>query len=793
MGVEMRLDIDADDAASPKIDKLNAKIGSLGAGGPGKIEALNASLATLGTKSDDVSGKIKSATSSMASNFANLHFAVTDAMVVMQKAFEAVERFANYAEVKEQLNLMAGQFGIAGDAIVASMKRITGGQFSIEQATSSAAAALKNSLTPAQIEGLSQAAVTFNDIADVSVPEAFNRLAEAVQKGSAKAAQAIVGKDGLGDAMKDLAKGADDAGKSGVLYDAIMAKVAEQSRVTGTATKSLGDNIDKLKATLQNITLYAAGATVAVLYSVTGVFTAAAAAATRTASAVMGLYSSYQLLQGKFKDAQDSIQISKDLWGSASELSAKADQYAVLATSVFDTDEAVKSLQKTAAKKFSLGDDSTADESVDASAWMKTLRKKADAIAAANKKIAADREKQDALYLSTQQALAKMDLETWAQAAADRLEIEQNKNANLNQGNEADISWIRRTEAAQKKSIGALAAEITKWGDTYKSLDAKHEAVMDRIKAREKDYAATVDAIGKSISSVNDLISNLGSANFSDAEKKIAARVKIEKDLAEAEKIVNPESRIAALGKIAEVVAKADATLTQAEINEAKRSKNETISAAAYEADVVKARDAAQVQLDALVAIKGKMEAAKGEANAAELAASVVEEKKAAGIAAAMKAAVGEIDTLKTKSDALILTIKDKYPFNVEVDEALENLKKVRDEIEAMRQLLKKDAEFNVNAFLTASPTLPFSVGVEGMAKRLQSLPTVGKFNVIAGGASGRSGGTSSTTTNTTNSATLNASIAAGGGASAKKIDRDMAALWKSNRSALKRAMGGGR
>jgi hypothetical protein len=331
---EMKIHITANDTASSVIDSVKNKIDGMDAG-------------------------VKSATANIATNFANLHFAIVDAMELAGKALEAVERYAGYAEVKEQLNLMAGQYNTTADAIVASMKKVSEGQFSIEQATKSAASALKNSLTPEQIIGLTEAAKAFNDVAGVSVPEAFDRLADAVQKGSAKAAVSIVGKEGLGDAMKALAKGADDAGKSGALYEAIMAKTATQMKATGGATQTLGDNIDKLKASWSDLTLKFSGVAVAAMYGIASIFTATAAAATRLASGITAAYSALQVLKLDFSGAKETLQSSKDMWGSADELSKKADEYMKLAGEVTKTATATKALAESESKLSSTSESSS--------------------------------------------------------------------------------------------------------------------------------------------------------------------------------------------------------------------------------------------------------------------------------------------------------------------------------------------------------------------------------------------------------------------------------------------------
>lgn len=214
------------------------------------LDKASAVISAVQDKFTAFGGKVKGAIATVAENFTALHFAVTDAVALMMKAFETVEKYVGFLELREQLNLLAGKFGTTADAIVASMKKVTQGQFSIEEATKAAAAALKNSLTPEMILGLAEAAATFNDIAGVSVPEAFNRLAEAVQLGSAKAAQAIVGKEGLGDALDKLGEKATDAERSTALYDAIMAKAAVTSKVLGDAQFTLGDQIDAAKASV---------------------------------------------------------------------------------------------------------------------------------------------------------------------------------------------------------------------------------------------------------------------------------------------------------------------------------------------------------------------------------------------------------------------------------------------------------------------------------------------------------------------------------------------------------------
>jgi hypothetical protein len=321
MSAEMKIVISADDKAS-------------------------AVIKSIGSGFDGLKAKISSAFDSLKTNFTNLHFIVTDIIGLLDKAFAAIERYAGFAEVKEQLNLMAGQFGMTGTAIVQAMKEVSAGQFSIEQATKAAASALKNSLTPEQIIGLTQAAAAFNDVAGVSIPEAFERLADAVQKGSARAAISIVGKAGLGDAMRELGSGVDDAANSGAIYEAIMAKTAAQTALTAGATQSLGDSIDKAKAQWSDFTLKISQFATTGAYGVAGVFYALAAALTRVAAAATSAFSALQSLSFDFKGAAASMQVAKDLWASATDLSAQADGFMKLAGAVGSVDKVAKTSEK---------------------------------------------------------------------------------------------------------------------------------------------------------------------------------------------------------------------------------------------------------------------------------------------------------------------------------------------------------------------------------------------------------------------------------------------------------------
>lgn len=437
MAVEMRLDITADTAgASANVDVLNTKIRSLG-----------------------------DAATSIVGNFASLHFIFSDTMQVAEKAFESIERYAGFAEVKEQLNLMAAQYNTTGDAIVGTMKRITDGQMSLEQASHSAASALKNSLTPQQIEGLAEAAKTFNDIAGMSVPETFDRLAEAVQRGSARAAQSIVGKDGLGDAMKSLAAGADDASKSTELYEAIMAKTHEQSTRLAGSTQSLDDHIQALKAKWSDLTLYLAQNAVKVIYGMTGLFDSLAATATRAAAGVVALQAGVQLLTFQGKAAKETMGDAKDLWGSANELARKSEQYFLLAASVGAVDEQQKKLGDT----------------------VKSTRTDAD----------------DKLYEKTRLEMAKMAEEGYKRDADARRRYRQQLAAEeMNQLQKSMEAWntyltnleseYRATYELLKQETLDLAKIEKDAADQYQGYITLRRGLTDQLLTGEKKYQADV-------------------------------------------------------------------------------------------------------------------------------------------------------------------------------------------------------------------------------------------------------------------------------------------------------------
>lgn len=261
-------------------------------------------------------------------------------------AMQAVERWAGYAEIREQLNQLAGQYGTTGRNIVESIREITGGQLSLEQSTAASLSALKNSLNPEMIAGIARAAVAFNDAAGTSAAQAFEQLAEGISKGNARAVASIVGKGGIGDAMKDLSESATDAEKSQALFNAVMAKTAVQVKLTAGAVQSLDDSIARSKADWANFTLLLSQFATTGAYGIAGVFTGLAAAMTRVAAAATAAYASLQVLSLDFKGAEASGQAAKDLWGSAGELSAKADQYMKLAASVGDVDKATSALSK---------------------------------------------------------------------------------------------------------------------------------------------------------------------------------------------------------------------------------------------------------------------------------------------------------------------------------------------------------------------------------------------------------------------------------------------------------------
>lgn len=448
MAAKMEVILSAEDKASANIDHVKNKIDGI----------------------DSAGGGFKN----LAANFASLHFAITDAAQLIGKAFESIERYANFAEVKEQLNLMAGQFGTTGDAIVASMKKVSEGQFSVEQATSAAAAALKNSLTPEQITGLTQAALAFNDVAGVSVPEAFEKLADAVQRGSAKTAIAIIGKDGLGDAMKGLAKSTDDAGKSGALYEAIMAKTATHMKTTAGATQSLGDNIDKLKASWSDLTLKISGIAVTALYGVIGVFYGAAAAATRMAAGIMAGVVAIKTLSLNFEGAKESAQVTKDLWGSAGELSAKADDYMKLAAAVQRTDAAAKTYAKTQEK---IESGSTVDSGIIDG---KNLGKESAA-----------QEKKVLLVVNSTEATSKIAaLNTSAEMLAKTIT--------------GPIIFGLSTEVA----LSTLAAMFSATGDVVKEIEKRHAFRFDEEPALQniKRISDAVDMLYRKLTDTNYML-----------------------------------------------------------------------------------------------------------------------------------------------------------------------------------------------------------------------------------------------------------------------------------------------
>lgn len=343
-------------------------------------------------------------------------------------------------------------------------------------------------------------------------------------------------------------------------------------------------------------------------------------------------------------------------------------------------------------------------------------------------------------------------------------------------------------KAAVKESIKTIEGEIKKWSDQYDKLGTKHQDIIDKMKKTEDEYKDSVKSIKESIAAVDEAIGAVVEANFTDEEKYFATKIKLEKQLAEAEALAEPEDKSKALAAYAVALAKFDTAITQSEINAALRSKSDEISAAAAEASVVKEADAKQALLEAMQDVRKKIDIENAKVSEAFNETSLKQKQELESIVTAMKSAKTEIATLQTQIDNMAAALEEDKEYNLDAKDAIKELKKLEKEIERINKLIEEGAEYNITATTTSSPKRAFTEGIEYMTKKLESLPTSGEYNIQASVA-GSSGSGSSTTTNNSSALTLNVTVSGSGTVSAKKLDKELAALVKSKKSELRKEM----
>ncbi len=305
--------------------------------------SMGASFETVATSTTGAYSTIASSAEKIKTNWKAVVAAIAAAGAAIQTTVAAIERFAGYAEVKEQLNQLSAQFGTTGDSIIADIKRISEGRIGIEEATQATLAGLKNKLDPGQVKELAAAAVAFNTAAGVSAAEAFERLMKGVAAGNARAVASIIGKEGVTEALKGLSGNSE---KVAALMKVINDRTVEHQNLTKNSVQTLSNSIEKTKKDWQDFTLKMSGYAASGAYAVAAIFNAVAASLSRVAAGAVAAYAGLQTLSLNFSGAKESWQTAKDLYGSANELSKQASDYMAMAKRVGEADKLIEKQKK---------------------------------------------------------------------------------------------------------------------------------------------------------------------------------------------------------------------------------------------------------------------------------------------------------------------------------------------------------------------------------------------------------------------------------------------------------------
>lgn len=227
-----------------------------------QIEAVKAGTQGAGVQTQKLESTIGSAVATMKAHWLALSVAVVGAGFAASKAWDFVTSAAKFEEQFAALDNLASKYGTTAKIITDNLQAIAKGQISLRDATVIAAEGLLKGLSPEQLGGLVNIARRIIDVTGTSIPEAMERMVQAMISGRDIQLKLLGVNVDLGDTFK---KYGDELTITERLQIATNAVLADGDRIMRDLGADVDSNVDKMarlnvswenfKHTLQEVAL----------------------------------------------------------------------------------------------------------------------------------------------------------------------------------------------------------------------------------------------------------------------------------------------------------------------------------------------------------------------------------------------------------------------------------------------------------------------------------------------------------------------------------------------------------
>ena len=284
-----------------------------------------------------MTGKIKSAFSSLKEHWLGVTAGIAAAWLAVSKAWSLADMAAQFAEQKESLNALAGQYNTTADSIISGIQQASKGMISIADAAAIAGDAMLKHLKPDQVIALAGAAETLSNVTGDKVATSFKSMTEAIALGRSRGIEAAVGIIDLEAKYGDLTKTMSEAEKAQAMYGMVMERVAGIQATLGESTDSVSDKMEQLTVTIADLQLGLGAGLIKVGLGAAGVLYTLSAGALGAVEGFAKLMESVNQIQsswGLTKSIREAGKESAEYWkeiagaagGAAEELAGKADK-----------------------------------------------------------------------------------------------------------------------------------------------------------------------------------------------------------------------------------------------------------------------------------------------------------------------------------------------------------------------------------------------------------------------------------------------------------------------------------
>lgn len=222
------------------------------AGAFAMLDSAGNRLEMLQARSVSFAGSIKSAWLEASASLA----AIT---VGIKKAWDLAEAAAGYQEQVASLGALGAAYGITGEQIVSRLQDITGGLLSSANAANVASNALTQGLAPDQLFEVARAAEVLSNVTGQKLSAQLESLTRGLVLGKEKSLELAIGTIDLKSRYGELADKMSDTEKIAARYTIVMERVAAIQADLGEAASSTADDMERMRAQIEDIGKFIGG------------------------------------------------------------------------------------------------------------------------------------------------------------------------------------------------------------------------------------------------------------------------------------------------------------------------------------------------------------------------------------------------------------------------------------------------------------------------------------------------------------------------------------------------------